>query len=164
MAHKFKNFLSFCQERTTQEIFFVYSDKVKLNRLMNRNEYRNHVFFSKYESTSDAHVNIKMLADKPDNLEYNVLVYEKAGIKAPYFIQMTEKTYALKKEPKPMYTTFLTFSSAQAILSGRYYNSMKEHYEFFIETIIKHRHEIERKLVSLRYHFMNVSRVSFEKK
>ena len=49
-----------------------------LNRLMNCGEYRNHVYLSRYESTSDTHANIKMLAEKPDNLEYNVLVYEKA--------------------------------------------------------------------------------------
>ena len=45
--------------------------KLKLNRLMNRNEYRNRIYLSKYESTSDTHVNIKMLAAKLDNLEYN---------------------------------------------------------------------------------------------
>ena len=32
------------------------------------------------------------------------------------------------------------------ILSGHYYNSMKEKYEFFIETVNKHRDEIEEKI------------------
>ena len=68
-------------------------DKHKLNRLMNRGEYRNHVYLSRYESKSDTHANIKMLAEKPENLEYNVLVYEKAGIEDPYFIQMIFKWF-----------------------------------------------------------------------
>ena len=70
-----------------------------------------------------------------------VLVYEKAGIEDPYFIQMTRE-----KEPKLMYITFFIFSSAVGILSGHYYNSMKEKYEFFIETVNKHRNEIEEKI------------------
>ena len=37
-------------------------NKFSLNRLMNRGEYRNHVYLSRYESTSDTHANIKMLA------------------------------------------------------------------------------------------------------
>ena len=42
--------------------------------------------------------------------------------------------------------TFIIFSSSEIILSGRYYNSMKEQYEFVIETVNKHRHVIEEKL------------------
>ena len=59
---------------------------------------------------------------------------------------MMEKKYAWEKEPKPMYITFLIFSSAEAILSRHYYNSMKDNYEFIIETINKHRNEIEEKV------------------
>ena len=114
-------------------------DKVKLNRLMNRNEYRNHVFLSKYESTSATHVNIKMFVEKPDDIDSNVLVYDKAGLENPYFIQMKD---VMKKKDKPMYTTVLFSSFAQAIITGRYF-IMKENYDFFIETINKHRHEIE---------------------
>ena len=121
-------------------------DKFSLNRLMNRADYKNHVYLSKYESTSDTHVNIKICTEKPDNLEYNMLVYDKAGIENPYFIQTTEKKYACEKVPKPMYITFLIFSSSVGILSGRCYNSMKEKYEFFTETINKHRNEIEERL------------------
>ena len=55
-------------------------DKVKLN------EYRNHVFLSKYESTSETHVNIKMFAEKADDFECNVLVYDKAGIAVGFHI------------------------------------------------------------------------------
>ena len=131
---------------------------------MNRGEYRNHVFLSKYESTSETHVNIKMLTEKPDNLEYNVLVYEKAGTEDPYFILMKEKKYALKKEPKPMFITFVIFSSPQAILSGRYYNNMNEQYEFFIETIIKHRYEIEEKLSKPKMSLHECLESIFEKK
>ena len=52
---------------------------------------------------SDTHVNIKMFTEKQDDLEYNcnVLVYDNAGIKDPYFIQMTRE-----KEPNPMYVFF----------------------------------------------------------
>ena len=127
-------------------------DKIKLNSLLNRNEYKNNVFLSKYESTSDTHVNIKMFAEKPDDFEYNVLVYDKAGIVKPYFIQMKD---AVKKKDKPIYITFIIFSSAKAIISGRYYNNMKELYEFFIETIIKHRqYEIE---VNISNHKLTLS-------
>ena len=81
-----------------------------------------------------------MFGEKPDDFEYNVLVYDKAVIEKPYFIQMKD---ALKKKDKPTYITFLIFSSAQAIITGRYYINRKEHYDFFIVTIIKHRHEID---------------------
>ena len=81
-------------------------DKISLNRLMNRDEYRNHVYLSKYESTSDTHVNIKMLAEKPDNLEYNVLVYERGGIEDPYFIQTTEKSISVRSLCLLLFSSF----------------------------------------------------------
>ena len=149
------NAWSFLKTDTCKEAHFMFDvvmrnvnfkigfpiDKFSLNRLMNRDAYRNHVYLTKYESTSDTHVNIKMFTEKPDKFEYNMLAYDSAGIENPYFIQMTWET-----EHKPMYVTFLIFSSAEVILSGHYINSMKEQYKFFIETINKHRHEIEEKI------------------
>lgn len=117
-------------------------DKRKLNRLMNRDEYKKRVYISKCETTSDTHVNVKMFTEKPDDFKYDVLVYDKPESE-PYFAQMAEKKYARKKAVKEKFITFIVFSSAQIILTGRYDKTMKEQYEFFVETTNKHRHEIE---------------------
>lgn len=118
-------------------------DKKKLNKLMNRSRYKNRVFISKCEPTSDTHVNVKMYTSKPDDFKYDVLVYEKGCRSDPYFIQMSEKKYAKKKPDKEKYITFIVFSSAEIILTGRYDKDMKRQYEFFVKTAMKHREKIE---------------------
>ena len=118
-------------------------DKKKLNRLMNRSEYKERVYLSQWESTSATHVNIKMFTKKPEDFKYDVLVYDDGGTIDPYFIQMTEKIYARKKTVGKKFITFIVFSSAETILTGRYNQNVKEQYDFFVETVLKHRAEKE---------------------
>jgi len=118
-------------------------DKRKLNQLMNCDEYKDHVHLSKCETTSDTHVNIKMFTKKPSNFKYDMLVYEEGGVSDGTILQVEEKLYSRKKRPEAKYITFIVFSSAETILTGRYNESMKEEYEFFVEIVNKHRKEIE---------------------
>lgn len=148
-------------------------DKEKLNNLMQREEYKDRVFMSTYESTSSTHVNIKMYSPKPDNFYYYVLVYEakpdisqkncKGGgpqkklengactslatepyfsYKDPYFAYAYDKWYSRKKPKVEKYVTLIVFSSSQTILSGRYFDVMKDTYSFFTTLANEHKSEI----------------------
>jgi len=121
-------------------------DKKKLNRLMNREEYKDRVHLSQCETTSATHVNIKMHTEKPEDFEYDVLVYEKGKNNDGYFIQMKDNRYAKKKKVGNKHITFIVFSSAEIILTGRYFKNMKEQYEFFVKTATANRNEIEEKI------------------
>ena len=133
-------------------------DKKKLNNFMQKPEFKDKVFLSKYESTSVTHVNIKMYSPKPDNFLYYVLVYKKNETntmqphisnynhcykepKTPYFICTPEKWYNIKKKPEK-YTTLIVFSSSQTILTGRYPTNMEENYKFFVDLALKNKEEI----------------------
>lgn len=118
-------------------------DKKKLNMLMNLPEYKNQVHLSQCETTSATHVNIKMYTKQPDNFTYDMLVYDKGENHGAYFSKVSEKLYAKKKKPVPAYITFIVFSSAEIILTGRYFANMKERYEFFVKTAQKNRSDIE---------------------
>ena len=118
-------------------------DKKKLNQVMNRKEYREYLYLSHWESTSATHVNIKMFTRKPEYFEYEMLVYYGGGVSNSHFMKMREKKYALNKTFAKKFITFIVFSSAETILTGRYNQNVKDQYEFFIKTVNKHRAEIE---------------------
>ncbi len=118
-------------------------DKEKLNTFMQREEFKNRVYISKYESTSSTHVNIKMHSPKPKDFYYYVLVYEKKNIsKNPYFAYTDDKWYAREKPKALKYTTLIVFSSSQTILTGRYPNNMKDNYDFFVKLCNEYKSEI----------------------
>jgi hypothetical protein len=119
-------------------------DKEKLNTFMQREEFKDRVFLSKYESTSSTHVNIKMYSPKPKDFYYYVLVYERGKInEEPYFAYSDDKWYSREKPKAQKYTTFIVFSSSQTILTGRYPNNMKDNYDFFVALCKEHKSEIE---------------------
>jgi hypothetical protein len=110
---------------------------------MQREEFKDRVYISKYESTSSTHVNIKMHSPKPKDFYYYVLVYEKKNInKNPYFAYTDDKWYAREKPKALKYTTLIVFSSSQTILTGRYPNNMKDNYDFFVKLCNKYKSEI----------------------
>jgi|SRR5579862_934844 len=119
-------------------------DKKKLNILMNNPEYNDYVFLSQWEATSATHVNIKMHTKIPDDFRYNILVYEKENIN-PYFIQSKQNMYA-KKKKKAKCTTFIVFSAAEIILTGRYDSNMKIMYEFFVKETTNNKEQISEKV------------------
>ncbi len=121
-------------------------DKKKLNVLMNNPIYGDMVFLSKYESTSVTHVNIKMHSEKPDDLLYEMLIYEKASKSSSHFVSVNEKLYSKQKNKPLKQTTFIVFSSSEIILSGRYNSVMKKAYEFFVQTAYENRDQISEKL------------------
>jgi len=123
--------------------FFI--DKVKLNSLMNKKKYSEKVYMSSCESTGHTSVNIKMYSSKPEDFKYNCLVIPDEG--EPYFKQIEENVFRDKKKgKKPVYTTFIVFSSSEIILTGRYERNMREMYNFFIDIIMKNKSSIEEKL------------------
>lgn len=121
-------------------------DKKKLNKLMNKEEYKDRVKLCQCETTSATHVNVKMKTSKPDDFMYDVLVYKKGCSTDPYFTEMKEKIYAKNKAVKEKFITFIVFSSAEIILTGRYPSSMKDQYEFFVKTATERRSEIEERI------------------
>jgi len=122
-------------------------DKRNLNSLMNKKEFSHNVHLSKCEPTSDTHVNIKMYTKKPENFYYNVLSYENANNHDPKFIKSKERLYAKEKSKSNQYITFIVFSSAEIILTGRYNDVMKEKYEFFVDIATKYKEQIEEVVV-----------------
>lgn len=125
--------------------FFI--DKIRLNSLMNNDEYSDKVFMSSCESTGHTSVNIKMYSSKPVDFEYNCLVIPTKG--EPYFKKMKENSFRdKKKKAKSMYTTFIVFSSSEIILTGRYEKNMREMYNFFIDVIMNNKSQIEEKIVT----------------
>lgn len=117
-------------------------DRYKLNKLMNNPEYRSKIHLSKYESTSDTNVNIKMRAIKPKEHKYDMLTYNN-DCNTCVRSQTSELLFSKGKKKKDEFITFIVFSSAQTNLSGRYHEVMKEYYNFFINTTKKHRKQIE---------------------
>jgi hypothetical protein len=117
-------------------------DKKKLDMLMNQPKYSHMVFQSKYESTSVTHVNIKMHAEKPENLLYDMLVYSKGGKTDGYFVNVNEKLYAKDKKRPKKFTTLIVFSSSEIIMSGKLNCNMKKSYEFFLQTAYENKKEI----------------------
>jgi len=133
-------------------------DRHELNLLMNSEKYNETIKMSQCESTAHSSVNIKLFKKKPINYEYKCLVIPlnnddpyitTTGNKNPYKPQKKRKTNRItskstKTEPK--YTTFIVFSSSKIILSGKYEDSMKVAYNFFIEETFKNKNLIEEKI------------------
>ena len=116
-------------------------DKSKLNKFMNRPQYKEKVFLCFCEKTSSTHVNIKMFANKPSQYQYYILCYDNAGISSPHFLVSSDKVYHRKK-PKEKYTTLIVFSSSQVILTGRYPDNMEDNYDFFMDMAWKNKDAI----------------------
>ncbi len=123
--------------------FFI--DRASLNKFMNSPKYANYVSMSLCETTGTTNVNIKMYTNKPKGYTYNCLVMP--CDRKPYFINILHNPYKPKKPKKDKFTTFIVFSSSEIILSGRYEENMREMYEFFVKECIKHREDIEEKVV-----------------
>lgn len=124
--------------------FFI--DRKELNRLMNEQKYSSKIFMSQHESTAHTNVNIKMFAKKPKGYMHDCLVMPQN--KDPYFVKLKHNPYKPKKKKKPKYTTAIVFSSSEIILSGRYEETMRKSYEFFVKTAVSNRGLIEEKLTS----------------
>ena len=124
--------------------FFI--DRKELNRLMNDKKYSNKIFMSQHESTAHTNVNIKMFAKKPRGYMHDCLVMPQN--KESYFVKLRHNPYKPKKKKKAKYTTAIVFSSSEIILSGRYDETMKKSYEFFVKTTVSNRKLIEEKLKS----------------
>ncbi len=120
-------------------------DRKKLNNLMNNPRYKKHVFMSRFETTGSTNVNIKMHCNVPDNFYYTCMILEEG--KKPKFVKYKENIFDEKKDKKKeKYTTFLVFRSSKVIESGRYYESMRDSYNYFTENIIKYKDLIEEKI------------------
>lgn len=124
--------------------FFI--DRKELNRLMNDKKYAEKIFMSQHESTAHTNVNIKMFAKKPKGYLHDCLVMPQN--KEPYFVKLKHNPYKPKKKKKPKYTTAIVFSSSEIILSGRYDETMRKSYEFFVKAAVSNRGLIEEKLKS----------------
>lgn len=120
--------------------------RARLNLLMNRPEYKHNVQMSKYESTNDTEVNIKMYSRKPEDFMYDSLYFKKSNIYKMKRKQVKDVKYRTKKTVKSKEVTFIVFSSSKSILSGRYDSNMKEMYEFFMQTVLTNKEFIAERI------------------
>lgn len=122
-------------------------DRKKLNNLMNRPEYRDKVHLSRFETTSNTNVNIKMHSEKPQKYLYTYMILREG--KPPKFIKSSELRYNTQtNKEKKKNTTFLVFRSSKVIESGKYSESMTSSYNYFIDIIEKNRDAIAEKIVT----------------
>lgn len=118
-------------------------DRRKLNNLMNSSKYRDFVYMSRFETTGNTNVNIKLYCKKPPEFSYKCLTIDK---NKPSFSNEKDNIYNDKKKQKPKYTTFLVFRSSKVIESGCYNNEMRIGYEKFINIIKENKEQIEEKI------------------
>ncbi len=121
-----------------------YVDRENLNRLMNEEKYSDLVYMSHCENTGQTNVNIKMYSKKPDDYQFDCLVFP--DNEDFYYTKLSENPYNLKKRYKQNFTTFIVFSSSEIILSGRYESNMKKLYDFFIKEVGENKSFIEEKI------------------
>lgn len=138
--------VQFCLDPTMRNVGFKLDfsiDKCSLNQIMNKSEYSDKIYLSQHEATSATHVNIKTYTSAPIGYMYDILTYDNATNTGAYFMRSEDKLYAdVNEKVKKSAITFIVFSSANIILSGRYLSHMREMYEFFIKTAEHHRGEI----------------------
>ena len=106
-------------------------------------KYSSKIYMSQHESTAHTNVNIKMFAKKPKGYMHDCLVIPKN--KESYFVKLKHNPYRPQKKKKPKYTTAIVFSSSEIILSGRYEETMRKSYEFFVKVAVSNRKLIEEK-------------------
>lgn len=114
-------------------------DRIKLNNLLNNEKYKDMIYMSRFETTGNTNVNIKMFSNKPEKHLYTRLILNDT----PVIDKVTENIYDSNKKNKNKYTTFLVFRSSKVIESGRFYNSMKDSYNFFINIINENKNLIK---------------------
>lgn len=117
-----------------------------LNILMNDPEYADKIYMSEYESTGHTNVNIKMFSKKPDDFKYTFIEFDNF-FEPTNTIQYVDEISNKKKNKKVDYVTFIVFSSAEVILSGRYTENMRELYNFFRKIIHENRGMLEEILI-----------------
>lgn len=136
----------FCLDPTMRNVGFNLDfsiDKCSLNQIMNKSEYADKIYLSQHEATSATHVNIKTYTSVPKGFMYDVLTYADASNTGAYFMRSPDKLYSsINEKVKKSSITFIVFSSANIILSGRYLEQMREMYEYFIEIANRHKSEI----------------------
>lgn len=116
-------------------------DRMKLNNLMNRPEYRKDlVHVSRFNAEENTNVNIKMQCNSKFRKFTCMTFYDN---NKPKFSSIDENIYDIKKNKKKNYTTFLVFRSSKVIISGKFYDEMKEKYERFTKIILKYKKDIE---------------------
>ncbi len=125
-----------------------YIDREALNRLMNDQAYADKIYMSQYETTGHTNVNIKMHSSRPKTLLYNRLVVPQDTNESPYYDTVVTNDYRnTEKKAKNQYITFIVFSSSEVILSGRYFEKMRDMYNFFVNTVLQHREMVEERVV-----------------
>jgi len=130
-------------------------DRKKLNNLMNDQKYKDIVHMSRFETTGNTNVNIKLFCEKPKDFFYKCMIIKKDKI---VFRKLSENIYA-KNKNKKKYTTFLVFRSSKVIESGRYFESMKNGYDFFIDIIKDHKNDVEEKIKVLDNAYVHTENV-----
>ena len=134
---------------------------------MNETQFSDKIALSQFEPTGQTNVNIKMFTSKPKNFTYDCLVYPLSehssspkkcapsvcpcalldtNTETPYIIQVDKLFFKKVKDKPEKPMTFIVFSSSQTILSGKYDSNVKEQYQFFIKTLLKHKERIIERL------------------
>lgn len=123
-------------------------DRKKLNNLMNEKQNRNVVHLSRFETTENTNVNIKMFAKKPKNFKYACVEMAENHAK-PKITRIAINPYIdpkAEEKKKDKFTTFLVFRSSKVIQSGRYMDCMEKSYNHFIDLMNQNRTRIEERI------------------
>lgn len=123
-----------------------------MNKLKKSKSTEIEIFSSKFKSESSRAVNIKTRVRRPKNISYDVLVYG-GSVKGSVSAKLKPRGGSVRTQFSPHWqiskgnpfprpekykipkNTFLVFNSGQAIVSGRYYDIIKEHYYWFTDLI-----------------------------
>ena len=122
-------------------------DRKKLNNLMNNDTNTDMIHLSRFETTENTNVNIKMMSTRPEGFKY--VCIELAPNSKPKTLRFEDNPYMDKKsaaKKKAKYTTFLVFRSSKVIESGRYTECMRDSYDYFIDLVMRNREMIEEKI------------------
>ena len=119
-------------------------DRIKLNNLMNQEKYKNIIFSSKFEATSNSNVNVKMFPTMPLNFKYKCI--EILSNNETKIINLDMNIYNKKAKKKDSYVTFLIFHSAKVIMSGKYHETMKTQFDIFKNIIQDNKNEIQEQI------------------
>lgn len=111
----------------------------RLNILMNE-QHTEKIHMSFFDPAVYVHVSVKMSMDKPEEYKFDVLRFVDGNAE---MVKFKENPFARPKKDKANYNTFIVFSTAETILSGRYLPDMKEKYEYFMKTVFENRDFVE---------------------
>lgn len=115
-------------------------DRQKVNNLFNREDSKEYVFLSQFESTEQKSVNMKMYSSKPEDFRYTLY--------SPLddTLEEVDNNPFHEDTKEQLYDSFLIFSSSKVILSGKYDKNMERSFRHFVNKIMENKDYVMEKI------------------